>query len=87
MNQSLKFKKERLCSEEVKTTKRYIEDIKLSIEARKNPKYKTGILSLVAHGPRDWKKRGETDEEYYNELYNYYFPENTRHFSINIDIS
>ena len=76
MNLSLEYKKKRLNSHEVKTTKRYIDDLKKAEENQQNPKHITGLFSLVCPGTRDWRKKGETDDEYYTEQYNYYFANN-----------
>jgi hypothetical protein len=56
----------------IQKTPRYIASCKVIEEYRNNQKL-TGLCQLIAPGPRDWLKNGETWDDLHRETYNYYY--------------
>lgn len=57
----------------ISKTPRYIAECKL-IEENKNININiTGVAQLIAAGPRDWLKQGESWDDLHRETYNYYY--------------
>jgi hypothetical protein len=54
-------------------TPKYIAECKTFEEYRKNNAPLTGLASLIAPGPRDWLKRGETWDDLCKEIQNHYY--------------